>query len=622
VDEPDEQPLGDEPRLRVDHRVEERAVRALGARGIGIVPRDGVVGQQAHGLDVAAAREVLERAHADVAGRDARQHRAGQPLLAHDGVARRDRRQRARGRNAERRHRLAHEVLAQHRPDAPRAVAAARERRAPRALELDVAAHARPVDHLAEQDGPAVAQLRHEHAELVPRVRRGDGLGSRRGRGCPRGRQRPSGLSSASGSSPRCSASARFSCTSFGARTGAGVTGRRSARAGVRRCCRRESGWAWGLLHRTRAVGPRGTLMQMETPSATSTIELGLDTFGDVTTGPDGLPHPQAQVIRARRRRGGARRQVGLAFFGVGEHHRPDFAVSAPEVVLAAIAARTTRIPRLGRDGAQHRRPGARVPALLHAQRPLARSRRGDPRPRIVHRVVPALRLRPAQYERLFEEKLERFASLLAQQADTWSGARAARRTRRVYPPVESGRLRAWVGVGGSPESVVRAARYDLPLMLAIIGGNPARFAPFVQLYRRALASSVTPTQPVGAHSPGHVAETDEQARADLWPHYQAMMSRIGAERGWPPVTRAQFEREAGPDGALFVGAPETVARKIVATVEALGLSRFDMKYSNGALPHDTLLTSIELYGTRVVPLVRDALEHRAPAGRHTTRAD
>jgi alkanesulfonate monooxygenase SsuD/methylene tetrahydromethanopterin reductase-like flavin-dependent oxidoreductase (luciferase family) len=144
--------------------------------------------------------------------------------------------------------------------------------------------------------------------------------------------------------------------------------------------------------------------------------------------------------------------------------------------------------------------------------------------------------------------------------------------------------------------------------MLAIIGGSPQRFAPYVALYHRALGQFGYPMQPIGAHSPGHVAATDEQAREELWPHYAALMSRIGQERGWPPVTRAQFDREAGPDGALCVGSPETVARKIVATIKALGLSRFDMKYSNGALPHDTMLTSIELYGTRVAPLVQEDL--------------
>jgi alkanesulfonate monooxygenase SsuD/methylene tetrahydromethanopterin reductase-like flavin-dependent oxidoreductase (luciferase family) len=165
------------------------------------------------------------------------------------------------------------------------------------------------------------------------------------------------------------------------------------------------------------------------------------------------------------------------------------------------------------------------------------------------------------------------------------------------------------VAVGGSPESVIRAAKYNLPLMLAIIGGHPQRFLPYVDLYRRALGRfGYSETQPVGAHSPGHVAASDGQAREDLWPHYQAVMTRIGGERGWPPVTRAQFEREAGPEGSLYVGSPETVAAKIAATVGTLGLARFDMKYSNGALPHDKMLASIELYGTKVVPLVRQRL--------------
>jgi alkanesulfonate monooxygenase SsuD/methylene tetrahydromethanopterin reductase-like flavin-dependent oxidoreductase (luciferase family) len=154
--------------------------------------------------------------------------------------------------------------------------------------------------------------------------------------------------------------------------------------------------------------------------------------------------------------------------------------------------------------------------------------------------------------------------------------------------------------------------------MLAIIGGNPRRFAPLVAMYHEALGRFGHARLPVGAHSPGHVADTDEQAREQLWPHHAALMNRIGAERGWPPITRAQFDREAGPDGALFVGAPDTVARKIAAAVLALGLSRFDMKYSSGSLPHDRLMASIELYGTQVAPRVRDLLSQAAtaPTGR------
>jgi alkanesulfonate monooxygenase SsuD/methylene tetrahydromethanopterin reductase-like flavin-dependent oxidoreductase (luciferase family) len=177
-----------------------------------------------------------------------------------------------------------------------------------------------------------------------------------------------------------------------------------------------------------------------------------------------------------------------------------------------------------------------------------------------------------------------------------------------VYPPIETGRLQTWVGVGGTTQSVVRAARHGLPLMLAIIGGSARRFMPLVTLYHQTLEQSQQPPQPIGAHSPGHVAETDARAKDELWPHYSALMNRIGRERGWPPISRAHFEQEAGPDGALCVGAPETVANKIANTVTALRLSRFDLKYSNGTLPHDMLMRSIELYGTKVVPRVRELL--------------
>jgi alkanesulfonate monooxygenase SsuD/methylene tetrahydromethanopterin reductase-like flavin-dependent oxidoreductase (luciferase family) len=195
----------------------------------------------------------------------------------------------------------------------------------------------------------------------------------------------------------------------------------------------------------------------------------------------------------------------------------------------------------------------------------------------------------------------------------TWSGTTREPLTgQRAYPTTTSGSLRAWVGVGGSPESVVRAARYGFPLVLAIIGGPPRRFAPFVELYHRALAEFGYTQRPVAVHSPGYIADTDEQAREELWPHYSAMHTRIGRERGWPPMTRAQFDASTGPDGALFAGAPETVAAKIVDVTNTLGITRFDMKYSNGTLPHSKMMRSIELYGTKVMPLVRKSLAKAA----------
>jgi alkanesulfonate monooxygenase SsuD/methylene tetrahydromethanopterin reductase-like flavin-dependent oxidoreductase (luciferase family) len=219
------------------------------------------------------------------------------------------------------------------------------------------------------------------------------------------------------------------------------------------------------------------------------------------------------------------------------------------------------------------------------------------------------------QYEELFEEKLDLFAALLKQEPVTWQGKlRAPLKNQAVYPPIEHGTLKTWIGVGGSPESVVRAAHYDLPLMLAIIGGDPKRFKPYVDLHHRAYEQFGRPAKPIGVHSPGHVAESDEKAREELWPDYKIMRDRIGKERGWPPMGRDEFVQEAD-HGSLYVGAPETVARKIAATVKALGLARFQLKYSAGPLPHEKLMKSIELYGTKVVPLVREMVaEAPAPA--------
>jgi probable LLM family oxidoreductase len=340
-------------------------------------------------------------------------------------------------------------------------------------------------------------------------------------------------------------------------------------------------------------------------------IELGLDTFGDVTLDADGRPLPHAAVLRDVVAEAVLADQVGLHFFGVGEHHRPDFAVSAPEVVLAAIASRTARIHLGSAVTVLSSDDPVRVYERFSTLNALSNGRaevivgRGS-----FTESFPLFGFELSDYNVLFEERLDLFAALVGGKPVTWSGrTRAPLRAQTVHPPIESGRLTTWVGVGGTPESVTRAARHGLPLMLAIIGGNPRRFASYVDLYHRALGQFGHGRLPIGAHSPGHVGLSDEQARQELWPHYAAMMTRIGAERGWPPVTRAQFDREAGPDGALCVGAPETVAAKIAATVRALGLSRFDMKYSNGTLPHHTLMTSIELYGTRVVPRVAELLK-------------
>lgn len=342
----------------------------------------------------------------------------------------------------------------------------------------------------------------------------------------------------------------------------------------------------------------------------THDLEFGLDTFGDVTVGADGAPLSHAAVIRNLVAEGVLADSLGIDFFGIGEHHRADFAVSSPEMVLAAIAAKTQRI-RLGSavtvlSSDDPIRVFQRFSTLdaVSAGRAEVILGRGS-----FTESFPLFGFELADYQQLFEEKLDLFCELISKAAVSWQGAlRPPLTNQRVFPPIETGRLKTWIGVGGSPESVVRAARYELPLMLAIIGGDPARFKPYVDLYARAFAQMNLPVQPIGVHSPGFVAETDDEAREQLWPHYKAMRDRIGGERGWGPMGRAEFEQEIAR-GSLYAGSAETVARKIAATVMTLGLSRFQMKYSAGALPHEQMMRSIALYGTKVVPMVRELLK-------------
>jgi probable LLM family oxidoreductase len=350
-------------------------------------------------------------------------------------------------------------------------------------------------------------------------------------------------------------------------------------------------------------------------PISLGPISLGLDTFGDVTLGPDDRPKRMDEVLRDVVREAVAADELGIDFIGLGEHHREDFAISAPEVVLAAIAGATKRI-RLGttvtvlstddpvrvfqRFSTLNAVSGGRAEAILG---------RGS-----FTESYELFGFDMKEYDLLFEERLDLFARLLREERVTWSGeTRAPLRDVAVVPPLGPEGLLTWVGVGGSPESVIRVVRHDLRLMLAIIGGDPLRFWPFVDLYRRACQQLGQQVRPVGIHSPGFVAETDEAAREAVWPHYQAMFGKIGRERGWPPVTRERFLGEV-EHGAMFVGSPETVARKIVRAVQGLGVQRFDLKYANGPMPHEQLMGAIRLYGERVIPRVRELMALEAAA--------
>ena len=337
-------------------------------------------------------------------------------------------------------------------------------------------------------------------------------------------------------------------------------------------------------------------------------ISLGLDTFGDVSVGPDGRPQSMDRVLREILDQATLADEIGIDFIGLGEHHRPDFAISSPEIVLAAIAGRTRRI-KLGTavtvlstdDPVRVFQRFSTLNALSNgrAEPILGRGSFTESYPLFGHELQ--------DYDQLFEERLDLFAHLLRDPRVTWSGeTRSALNDQPIFPPLGQP-MTVWVGVGGSPESVVRVVRQDLQLMLAIIGGDASRFAPYVDLYQRACDQLGKPVRPIGVHSPGFVAETDERAQEILWPHYAEMFGRIGRERGWPPVTKDRYLAEV-QHGALYVGSPETVARKIAKTVKTLGIQRFDMKYSTGPVPHGDLMDCIRLYGEKVIPMVQDML--------------
>ena len=338
-------------------------------------------------------------------------------------------------------------------------------------------------------------------------------------------------------------------------------------------------------------------------------VEFGLDTFGDVTVDEDGQPHSQAQVLRDVVEQAVVADEVGVDAIGLGEHHRDDFAISAPDVVLATIAARTSRI-LLGTavtvlstdDPVRVYERFATLDALSggRAEVTVGRGSFTESFPLFGHDL--------ADYERLFEEKLEIFTALRREGPVHWAGTvRPPLTGQRAFPTTERGTLPTWVGVGGSPESVVRAARHGLPMMLAIIGGSPARFAPYADLHRRALAELGHEPQPIGVHAPGFVAEDDATARDLMFPGFKANRDRIGRERGWPPTTRDQFEAEADR-GAVFAGSPDTVARRIAETLRVLGAERFDLKYANGPMAQEHLLGAVRLYGAEVAPRVRALL--------------
>ena len=338
-------------------------------------------------------------------------------------------------------------------------------------------------------------------------------------------------------------------------------------------------------------------------------LEFGLDTFGDVGSDDSGQPISMAQSIRDVVDQAILADELGIDHFNVGEHHRNDFAVTSPDTVLAGIATVTERI-KLGsgvtvlssEDPVRVFQSFATIDALSNGRAEITAGRGS------FTESFPLFGFALSDYEQLFEERLDLLVELLKEKPVTWSGeTRASLTNQEVYPKTERGAIPLRVGVGGSPHSVIRAAKHGATLALAIIGGDPERFAPFAGLYRESLQRFGKPQLPIGIHSPGHISDSDEQAAKEMWPQYQASFGRIGQERGWGAMTYDHFDNEV-QNGSLYVGSPETVANKIIHALRSTGANRFDLKFSTGPMPQSQMLRSIKLYATEVIPMVKEAL--------------
>ncbi|WP_040693160.1 LLM class flavin-dependent oxidoreductase [Nocardia vinacea] len=336
-------------------------------------------------------------------------------------------------------------------------------------------------------------------------------------------------------------------------------------------------------------------------------MELGLTTFAELYPVDDRPAPTAAERLREVVDEAVATERAGLDVYGVGEHHRKDFAASAPAVVLAAIAARTERIQLTSAvsvlssdDPVRVYQDFATLDGLSNGRAELMAGRGS------FTESFPLFGYDLSDYDELFEEKLALLLHIRADEPVTWNGKfRAPLRDAVIYPRTDNRPLPVWIAVGGSPESVVRAGLLGLPLAIAIIGGQPARFKPLVDLYHRALEEGGHEKQPVAVHAHGYIADTDEQAVADFYAPYAGAMSTIGRERGWGPMTRAQFDALRSQSGSLFVGTPDYVAEKITDTRDTLGLDRFMLHTSVGTLPHEKVLHNIELLGAKVAPQVR-----------------
>jgi probable LLM family oxidoreductase len=360
------------------------------------------------------------------------------------------------------------------------------------------------------------------------------------------------------------------------------------------------------------------------TMSSARDIEFGLDSFAPITLDESGRELSGEVVIRNTVEVAVLADAVGIDSFNIAEHYRKDMMDSAASIILATVAGRTKRI-RLGtavtvlstQDPVRVYTEFATLDAVSNGRAQLIAGRGS------LIESFPLFGFDLNDYEDLFEEKLDLLMRLLRDQPVTWSGKfRSPLTNQYLSPPLPEGHVPVWVGVGGSPQSVVRAARYGLPLMLAVIGGPPIRFLPLIELYKRALVKYGKPLQRIGMHSHGLVARTDQEAAEIQWPHWAHVFEGAAAERGWARPTMDRFQAEVD-EGSLYLGSVETVATKIAWVIRLLGLSRFDLAYATGRVPHEQKMATIELYGREVIPRVRELLSDPAeePAPRDKSLA-
>ena len=340
-------------------------------------------------------------------------------------------------------------------------------------------------------------------------------------------------------------------------------------------------------------------------------MEVGIDSFASAMYGSDALEGVDAMEQLLDRI--SLADQSGLDVFGIGEHHKKEFLDSAPAVILAAAAARTKNIRLTSAVTVLSTSDPVRVYQSFATLDLISKGRaelvvgRGS-----AIDAYPLFGFNLNDYDALFKEKLDLLLKIRDNEFVTWSGKfRPAMNNQPVYPRSLQQKLPVWLGVGGTPESFARAGRLGLPLMVAIIGGETERFRPLVDLYREeGRRAGFTPDQLiVGMHSPGYVAASDELAIEEYYPGYAELWTKLGRERGWPPVTRRQFDALIAPRGVLVVGGPEKAAEKLINHSKALGgIDRFTFQMDNAGLTHEQLMRSIELIGTKVIPLVKEKL--------------